>query len=105
MATKETEDTANVEKLNANLARIEELSQRLVTAMSSKTPKHPGLEGPGEDLYLKAAAAFMTETMEHPSKLIFAIVVVVGNLIGASAYGLSRTALMDMNVALQWWPG
>ena len=47
MATKETETPANLDRLNENLARIEELSQRLVSALATKKPKHPGLEGPG----------------------------------------------------------
>jgi polyhydroxyalkanoate synthase len=70
MATKETETPANLDRLNENLARIEELSQRLVSALATKKPKHPGLEGPGEDLYMKAATAYMAEMMSHPSKLI-----------------------------------
>lgn len=70
MATKETDCHVDMHRLNENLARIEELSQRLMTAMATKKPKHPGLEGPGEDLYLKAATAYMNEMVTHPSKLI-----------------------------------
>lgn len=70
MATKETETPANLDRLNENLARIEELSERLISALAAKKPKHPGLEGPGEDLYLKAATAYVAEMMSHPSKLI-----------------------------------
>ena len=70
MATKETETPANLDRLNANLARIEELSQRLVSALAAKKPKHPGLDRPGEDLYLKATSAYIAEMMSHPEKLI-----------------------------------
>jgi len=70
MATKETETPVNLDRLNENLARIEELSQRLVSALATKKQKHPGLDGPGEDLYKKAATAYMAEMMSHPSKLI-----------------------------------
>ena len=56
--------------MNENIARIEELSQRLVSAMSHKKQHHPGLEGPGQDLYVRAAAAYMAEMMANPSKIL-----------------------------------
>jgi polyhydroxyalkanoate synthase len=37
----------NLERLNENLARVEELSKRLVAALSSRDPGDVGLEGPG----------------------------------------------------------
>ena len=70
MTTKETENTENVEVLNANLAKIEELSQRFVSALSHKKSIHPGLQAPGQDLYLKAATAYFAEMMSHPSKIL-----------------------------------
>ena len=69
MTTKETESNANLEKLNENLARVEELSQRLVTALGQKRSINPGLEGPGQDLYMKAASAYWTEALSNPSKI------------------------------------
>jgi polyhydroxyalkanoate synthase len=59
-----------VEVLNANLARLEELSQRLVTALSQQRPVRAGLQGPGQDLYAKAAAAYVAEMMANPAKLL-----------------------------------
>ena len=70
MTTKETGNGAELERMNENIARIEELSQRLVSAMSHKKQHHPGLEGPGQDLYVKAAAAYMAEIMSNPSKIL-----------------------------------
>ena len=69
MTTKETESSANLEMLNENLARVEELSQRLVTALAQKRPTNPGLEGPGQDLYMKAMSAYWTDIMSDPSKI------------------------------------
>ncbi len=60
----------DLEKLNANLQRIEELSQRLVAALSRKRDIDPGLQGPGQDLYVKAATAMMSEMMHNPAKII-----------------------------------
>lgn len=56
--------------LTANLKRIEELTQRLVAALAHQREKNPGLEGPGQELYMKAAAAYVAEMMTHPSKII-----------------------------------
>ncbi len=70
MTTKETEnDVKQFDVLNANLEKIEELSQRLISAVSQKKPIHPGLQGPGQDLYAKAAAAYFSEALSHPSKI------------------------------------
>ena len=69
MTTKETESHQNLEKLNENLSRVEELSQRLITALSQKRPTNPGLEGPGQDLYLKAASAYWNDVLSNPSKI------------------------------------
>ncbi|MFV2053552.1 PHA/PHB synthase family protein [Aliiroseovarius sp. YM-037] len=64
----EAED-AKLERLNDNLAKVEELSQRLVAALSQKAPPNPSLEGPGQELYLKAGTAMMAEMMQNPSKI------------------------------------
>jgi polyhydroxyalkanoate synthase len=70
MTTEETENAPKVEVLNENLAKIEELSQRFVAALSKKRSLHPGLQAPGHDLYMKAAAAYWGEVMAHPSKIL-----------------------------------
>ncbi len=70
MTTKETENAERPNKLNENVARIEELSQRLIAALSQKKTSNPGLQGPGHDLYVKAAAAYLAEMMSNPSKVL-----------------------------------
>ncbi|MEL7106764.1 MAG: class I poly(R)-hydroxyalkanoic acid synthase [Pseudomonadota bacterium] len=60
----------NLEKLNANLEKIEDLSQRLVAALSNKRPVRPSLQAPGQDLMAKAAAAYMAEIMANPAKIV-----------------------------------
>ncbi len=70
MTTEETGNEAErLELLNKNLARIEELSQRLVAALAHKKSSPSGLQGPGHELYAKAAAAYMSEMVSHPSKI------------------------------------
>jgi polyhydroxyalkanoate synthase len=58
------------EKLNENLAIIEGLSERLVAALASKKETDQGVQGPGQELYVKAAAAYMAEMMANPEKMI-----------------------------------
>ncbi|NNF72668.1 MAG: class I poly(R)-hydroxyalkanoic acid synthase [Rhodobacteraceae bacterium] len=69
-ATEETDGALHLERLNANLAKVEELSSRLVAALAEKKSVSPSLQGPSQDLFAKAAAAYMTEMMSNPAKLI-----------------------------------
>ena len=69
-STKDTETGQNLEKLEANLQRIEELSQRLVSAMGSGRKVPTSLQGPNPDLYVKAAGAYASEMMNNPAKMI-----------------------------------
>ena len=70
MTTDQKRDGADPDRLNDNLARIEELSQRLVAVMQSKTPMRRSLQGPGNELYMKAAAAYFAEMMNNPGKML-----------------------------------
>ena len=65
------ENTAddNFEKLNQNLARVDELSQRLIQALASKNPANPTLGGPSQDLFAKAATSYWSEALENPGKI------------------------------------
>ena len=70
MTTDEKEATLQLERLNDNIARIEELSQRLVAAMANKRQIDPSLQGPSQDVFAKAAAAYMTDMVQNPAKII-----------------------------------
>lgn len=59
-----------LEALNANLTKIEDLSQRLMAAVSHKRSVPNALQGPGQDLMTKAAAAYMAEVLANPSKIV-----------------------------------
>lgn len=59
-----------LDRLNENLARMDELSKRLVAAIAQKKSADPGLQAPGQEVYMQAAAAYMTEMMNNPSKII-----------------------------------
>ncbi len=77
MTTKETdsgtvapESAADLERLNENIAKVEELSSRLVSAVSRKKSVPAALQGPGQDLFVQAAAAYMAEMLANPSKIL-----------------------------------
>ncbi|MGB3406545.1 MAG: class I poly(R)-hydroxyalkanoic acid synthase [Jannaschia sp.] len=57
-------------RLSANLARMDELTKRLVGALSTKRSSDQGLQGPGPELYAKAMAAYWAEMASNPGKLI-----------------------------------
>ncbi|MBZ8117091.1 class I poly(R)-hydroxyalkanoic acid synthase [Roseovarius sp. LXJ103] len=70
MATQHDDAPENLEKMNANLARVEELSQRLIQALAAKNnPANPTLNGPGQDLFAKAALSYWNEALENPGKI------------------------------------
>jgi polyhydroxyalkanoate synthase len=70
MTTEEAGDAGRAEKLNANLARIEALSARLVQALARRRTTDPGVNAPGADLYLRAASAYIAGMMQDPAKVI-----------------------------------
>ncbi|MGB0959071.1 MAG: class I poly(R)-hydroxyalkanoic acid synthase [Halocynthiibacter sp.] len=67
---KTAEADKDLAKMNANIARIEELSKRLVSAMSDKKSIDPSLQGPGTDIAIKAATAYAAEMMGNPAKIL-----------------------------------
>ncbi|MFQ6553137.1 PHA/PHB synthase family protein [Aestuariibius insulae] len=71
MTTTNSEQShGDLEALEHNLARIEELTQRLVGALSAKRSVPEALQGPSQDLYVKAMAAYLTDMMQNPAKMI-----------------------------------
>ncbi len=70
MTTSEYDDDKKVERLKANMARIEELTHRLTDAMSRREIPRPGLQAPDSDLFLHAATAYWTEMVKNPSKAL-----------------------------------
>ncbi len=77
MTTQENDATQDSEaagpelsKLNANVAKMEVLSKRLVAALAQRDSHDHGLQGPGQDIYMKAAAAYLAEMMSNPAKIV-----------------------------------
>ncbi|TDL90690.1 class I poly(R)-hydroxyalkanoic acid synthase [Meridianimarinicoccus aquatilis] len=70
MTTDQNDAGAELERLNQNISRMEELSQRLVAAMANKRKVDPSLQGPSHDVFMKAATAYWQEWMNNPAKII-----------------------------------
>lgn len=70
MTTEDLKTPADLSRLNENIAKIEELSARLVAALAQKKPIRPSLQGPGAELYMKAASAMMAQLLTDPGKMM-----------------------------------
>lgn len=55
--------------LEANIERLEDLTQRLVSVLAHKRHVPASLQGPGQDLYVKAVSAYWAEMMHNPAKI------------------------------------
>ena len=60
----------NLAKLNANIARIEELTQRFVQALAQKRPSNPEVEGPSPEVFSQAMTTYWHEAINDPGKLL-----------------------------------
>ncbi len=69
MTTKDAPASADSEKMKANMARVEELTQRLVDAFSNRKPANPALDAPDQELFAKAATHYWAEMSQQPSRV------------------------------------
>jgi polyhydroxyalkanoate synthase subunit PhaC len=70
MTTDDDDAGARLDRLNANVAKVEELSQRLAVAISRRKQADAALQGPSQDVYVKAAAAYVAEMMQNPARIL-----------------------------------
>lgn len=70
MTTDQTENSPNLDLMGENLAKIEELSQRLVKVMSQTRKLDPNLQAPGHELYMRAGTAYFADMMANPSSIL-----------------------------------
>ncbi len=70
MATSEYENSEKLDALNANLVRIEGLTQRLIAAFANKQPQRSELQSPDAGLYLRAVSAYAADMVNNPSKIM-----------------------------------
>ncbi len=70
MTTDDLTPAPNLERLTANLSRVEALSTRLMAALAHKRQADAALQGPNQEVYVKAAAAYLAEMMQNPTKIL-----------------------------------
>ena len=70
MTTDGDTSASELDTLSHNLHRIEELSRRVVSALSTQRRVPPGLQAPSPELFMKATTAYMTEVMSNPAKIL-----------------------------------
>ncbi|MHA6347079.1 class I poly(R)-hydroxyalkanoic acid synthase [Roseivivax sp. CAU 1761] len=70
MTTETKSAEPNVTRLNENLRKVEELSQRLLAAMAQKKVTNPALTGPGQELYAKAVAGYLQTWVQNPTRVL-----------------------------------
>lgn len=69
MTTKEGLQGENLERLEANLAKVEDLSHRFMSALSKRNPANAQLSGPDQDVFVKAATQYWSGMLQDPAKL------------------------------------
>ena len=69
-ASEKSVEMAKLERLTGNLAKVEALSARLIMALAERRTHDQALDGPGQDVFVKAAAAYMAEMMTNPARVL-----------------------------------
>ena len=57
-------------RMKANLAKVEGLRERLTTVLANRNTHQAALDAPNQELFAKAAKAYMQEAVNNPAKLI-----------------------------------
>lgn len=70
MTTNDDAAVAKLDAMRANLARIEALSERLIAAVARRKAADQALAGPSQEIYLKAATAYVTTMLQNPAKIL-----------------------------------
>ncbi|WP_299742852.1 class I poly(R)-hydroxyalkanoic acid synthase [uncultured Tateyamaria sp.] len=60
----------NLDKLNSNLRKVEELTQRLTQVLTHRSTHNAALDGPNQELFTKAATAYWHEAFRDPAKVL-----------------------------------
>ncbi|GAA6189225.1 class I poly(R)-hydroxyalkanoic acid synthase [Litorivita sp. NS0012-18] len=69
MTTTEKVEEGVSAAMEANLTRIEELSQRLINAFSQRKPAHEALNAPDPEIFASAMGAYWQQLVHEPSKI------------------------------------
>ncbi len=70
MTTDDIDAHAKLARLTENLSKVEQLSARLMQAMAARQPHDQALDGPGNEVYMKAATAYLAGMLQNPAKVM-----------------------------------
>jgi len=74
MATNSSNDgepsAASLARMTENLNKVESLRERLTSVLANRNTHQAALDAPNQELFAKAAKAYMQEAMTNPAKLI-----------------------------------
>ena len=70
MTTEDDDAGAKLQRLNENLAKMEQLSERMMRALAKKRAHDKALDGPSQEVFLKAATAYLAGMMQNPAKVL-----------------------------------
>ena len=70
MTTEDDDAGAKLQRLNGNLAKMERLSERLVQALAHKRAHDKALDGPSQEVFMKAATAYLAGMMQNPARVL-----------------------------------
>lgn len=62
--------SADLEELTDGFRRVEDLSRRLVSVLTTKTTHNPALDGPDQSLFAEGIAAYWTQAIQNPIGLM-----------------------------------
>lgn len=60
---------AALDRLNANLQKVDELTQRLTSALARRNPTNAALNAPDPEIFTKASTAWWNEMMQNPARI------------------------------------
>ncbi len=60
----------HIERLKENMEKVDELSKKLVEIMATRKGHHPGLDGPNQELFARAATSYWAEILQNPAKMM-----------------------------------
>ncbi len=70
MTTETLDQEHNLEKFQQNLSKVEELSQRLIAAMTNRKPLDTSLQAPDHEVYTQAVQGYWQTWMQNPARVI-----------------------------------
>lgn len=60
----------HLERLKENMERVDQLSKKMVEIMANRKGHNPGLDGPNQELFARAATSYWAELLQNPAKLM-----------------------------------